>query len=56
MIAIELSLQDLIFLTALLDADKQTALQLLGAEHLYKPLLLPALQQAHKILKKQTST
>ena len=55
MIAVELSLRDLTFLLTLLEADRQTALQLLGAEHVYKPALLPALQEAHEELKKRTS-
>lgn len=53
MFSVELSLQDLTFLTAVLEADRQTALQLLAAEHVYQPSLLPRLQKARKQLKRQ---
>lgn len=52
---VELSLQELTFLLALLEADRQTALQLLAAEHAYKPSLLPKLKQLHKTIKQQQS-
>lgn len=51
MINVEISLQELTFILALLEADRQTALQLLAAEHAYKPSLLPRLQHLHKIAK-----
>ncbi len=53
---VELSLQELTFLVTLLEADRQTALQLLAAEHAYKPSLLPRLKQLHKTIKQQQST
>jgi hypothetical protein len=52
--SVELSLPDLTFLVALLEADRQTALQLLAAEHVYKPSLLPRLQKTRKALQRQT--
>lgn len=54
MIAVKLSLPELIFITALLEADRQTALQLLAAEHVYRPSLLPRLEKACKELKRQS--
>jgi len=48
---IELSLKELTFLVALLETDKQTALQLLAADHFYRPELLPKLQRAERELK-----
>jgi hypothetical protein len=51
MIGIELSSKELAFILALLEADRQTALQLLAAEHAYKPTLLPKLREAEKVLK-----
>ena len=51
MLTVELSSKEVIFLVALLTADRQTALQLLDAEHAYKPRLLPKLQEARKIAK-----
>jgi hypothetical protein len=47
----ELSEKEASFLLALLESNKQTALQLLGAEHFYQPSLLPRLRkcvQEHK--------
>jgi choline kinase len=35
-------------LLALLEADKQTALQLLAADHFYEPKLLPKLRNAQR--------
>lgn len=49
-----LSLKEVTFLVALLEADRQTALQLLAAEHFYKPELLPKLHKLERELKKQT--
>jgi hypothetical protein len=51
MLTVELSSKEVIFLVALLTADRQTALQLLATEHAYKPRLLPKLQEARKIAK-----
>lgn len=51
MIGIELSDRELAFILALLEADRQTALQLLAAEHAYKPTLLPKLREAEKVIK-----
>ena len=52
---IKLSLKEATFLVALLEADKQTALQLLAAEHFYKPELLPKLHKLERSLKHQES-
>jgi hypothetical protein len=41
MATIKLSQKEATFLVALLEADRQTALQLLAAEHFYQPSLLP---------------
>ena len=51
MIGVELLDKELAFLLALLEADRQTALQLLAAEHAYKPTLLPKLREAEKVIK-----
>ena len=51
MIGVELSTKELAFILALLEADRQTALQLLAAEHAYKPTLLPKLREAEKVVK-----
>jgi hypothetical protein len=51
MIGVELSNKELAFILALLEADRQTALQLLAAEHAYKPTLLPKLREAEKVVK-----
>jgi hypothetical protein len=50
---ISLSLKEATFLVALLETDRQTALQLLAAEHFYKPALLPKLQKLERELKRQ---
>jgi len=50
---IELTYQEAKFLVALLKVGNQTALQLLNAEHLYRPHLLPKLQELEHTLKKQ---
>ena len=49
----ELTYQEAKFLVALLKVNNQTALQLLNAEHLYRPHLLPKLQKLEHTLKKQ---
>lgn len=51
MATIELSDKEVSFLIALLEADKQTALQLLAADHFYEPSLLPKLHKAKRFLK-----
>lgn len=51
MIGVELTDKELAFILALLEADRQTALQLLAAEHAYKPALLPKLRNAEKVVK-----
>lgn len=51
MIGVELLDKELAFLLALLEADRQTALQLLAAEHAYKPTLLPKLREAERVIK-----
>ena len=50
---IELSFQEATFLVALLESDRQTALQLLHAEHFYRPSLLPRLNKVLLQLKQQ---
>ena len=50
---IELSRKEATFLVALLEADRQTALQLLEADHFYEPSLLPRLKKFHQLLKTQ---
>jgi len=50
---LELSYKEVQFLVALLEGDRQTALQLLAAEHFYQPSLLPRLRKIQQTLKKQ---
>jgi len=50
---LELSLQEAQFLLAIFEGDRQTALQLLAAEHFYQPSLLPRLRKVYQVLKKQ---
>jgi len=50
---IEISYKEVQFLVALLEGDRQTALQLLAAEHFYQPSLLPRLRKIQQTLKKQ---
>ena len=56
MVSIEISSKEANFLVALLEGDKQTALQLLAADHFYEPALLPKLRKAQRELKKQKQT
>ena len=49
---LQLTYEEAKFLVALLNVNNQTALQLLNAEHLYKPRLLPKLQKLEHMLKK----
>jgi hypothetical protein len=50
---LEISYKEVQFLVALLEGDRQTALQLLAAEHFYQPSLLPRLRKLQQTLKKQ---
>ena len=50
---LEISYKEVQFLVALLEGDRQTALQLLAAEHFYQPSLLPRLRKIQQTLKKQ---
>lgn len=50
---LELTLQEAQFLLAIFESDRQTALQLLAAEHFYQPSLLPRLRKVYQVLKKQ---
>ena len=50
---LQLTYEEAKFLVALLKVNNQTALQLLNAEHLYKPRLLPKLQKLEHMLKKK---
>tara|TARA_B100001939_G_scaffold15481_1_gene13091 strand:+ start:2972 stop:3169 length:198 start_codon:yes stop_codon:yes gene_type:complete len=49
---LQLTYEEAKFLVALLKVNNQTALQLLNAEHLYRPRLLPKLQKLEHMLKK----
>ena len=49
----KLSAQDATYLIALLEADRQTALQLLAADHFYQPSLLPRLKKFQQSLKRE---
>lgn len=47
----ELEHKEVVFLLALLEADRQTALQLLAADHYYEPRLLPKLRKLERALR-----
>jgi choline kinase len=47
-VLVDLDEKEIKFLLALLEADKQTALQLLAADHFYEPKLLPKLRNAQR--------
>lgn len=49
----ELSGKEASYLVALLEADRQTALQLLAADHFYEPSLLPRLKKFLQIIKNE---
>lgn len=49
----ELSSKETTYLIALLEADRQTALQLLAADHFYQPSLLPRLKKFQQALKNE---
>ena len=51
----DLSLKETSYLIALLEADRQTALQLLAADHFYEPSLLPRLKKFQQLLKTNQS-
>jgi hypothetical protein len=53
MTSFKLSAQDATYLIALLEADRQTALQLLAADHFYQPSLLPRLKKFQQSLKRE---
>jgi hypothetical protein len=53
MTSFKLSAQDATYLVALLEADRQTALQLLAADHFYQPSLLPRLKKFQQSLKRE---
>ena len=53
MIPFTLSFEEATYLVAILEADRQTALKLLAADHFYEPSLLPRLKKAHRELKNQ---
>jgi len=53
----DLSMKEASYLIALLEANRQTALQLLAADHFYEPSLLPRLRKFQQLLKnKKLST
>ena len=47
----DLSMKEASYLIALLEANRQTALQLLAADHFYEPSLLPRLRKFQQLLK-----
>lgn len=49
----ELSGKEASYLVALLEADRQTALQLLAADHFYQPSLLPRLKKFLQTIKNE---
>jgi hypothetical protein len=48
-----LSQKEAVFLLALLEGNKQIALQLLAADHFYQPSLLPRLRKLTQAMKVQ---
>lgn len=48
-----LSLEETTYLIALFEADRQTALKLLAADHFYEPSLLPRLVKLQQALRKE---
>jgi hypothetical protein len=48
-----LSQKEAVFLLALLEGNKQIALQLLAADHFYQPSLLPRLRKLTQTMKAQ---
>ena len=51
----DLSDKEAAFLLALLESNKQTALQLLATEHFYQPSLLPRLRKFTQEQKRQAN-
>ena len=51
----DLSDKEAAFLLALLESNKQTALQLLAAEHFYQPSLLPRLRKFTQEQRRQSA-
>jgi len=51
----DLSDKEASFLLALLESNKQTALQLLAAEHFYQPSLLPRLRKFTQEQRRQSA-
>lgn len=49
----ELSFKEATYLVAILEANRQTALQLLAADHFYQPSLLPRLKKFQQMLKNE---
>lgn len=49
----ELSIEEASYLIAVLEADRQTALRLLAADHFYEPSLLPRLLNFQKTEKRR---
>jgi len=49
----QLSQKEAVFLVALLEGNKQIALQLLAADHFYQPSLLPRLRKLTQAMKSQ---
>jgi hypothetical protein len=52
----DLSDKEAAFLLALLESNKQTALQLLAAEHFYQPSLLPRLRKFTQEQRRQSAS
>lgn len=53
MTKLEISFEEASYLVALFEADRQTALKLLAADHFYEPSLLPRLRKAQRQLKNE---
>jgi choline kinase len=51
--AFDLTGKEASYLVALLEADRQTALQLLAADHFYQPSLLPRLKKFLQAIKNE---
>jgi hypothetical protein len=49
----EISFEEASYLVALFEADRQTALKLLAADHFYEPSLLPRLRKVQRQLKNE---
>lgn len=52
----DISSKETSYLVALLEADRQTALQLLAADHFYQPSLLPRLKKLLQAFKNDRAT